>query len=174
MIFVTLGSQKFPFDRLLQELDRLIEAGVITEPVFAQTGYSTYEPKHFAFEAFLDRDSFGAKMQEADTVITHAGTGAIIGAVKAGKKVIAVPRLSRYGEHVDDHQTQIIDQKAIPCPETNLALILPTSRPVQASGHPRLCVRNPPTTGSNLTPALESLDPATRLQDLLCLPVVWK
>ena len=110
MIFVTLGSQKFPFDRLLQELDRLIEAGVITEPVFAQTGYSTYEPKHFAFEAFLDRDSFGAKMQEADTVITHAGTGAIIGAVKTGKKVIAVPRLSKYGEHVDDHQTQIIDQ----------------------------------------------------------------
>ena len=110
MIFVTLGSQKFPFDRLLQELDRLLEAGVITEPVFAQTGYSTYTPKHFTFEPFLDRDTFGAKMQEADTVITHAGTGAIIGAVKAGKKVIAVPRLSKYGEHVDDHQTQIIDQ----------------------------------------------------------------
>ena len=47
MIFVTLGSQKFPFDRLLAELDRLIEAGVITEPVFAQTGCSTYAPKHF-------------------------------------------------------------------------------------------------------------------------------
>ena len=26
MIFVTLGSQKFPFDRLLQEIDRLIDA----------------------------------------------------------------------------------------------------------------------------------------------------
>lgn len=110
MIFVTLGSQKFPFDRLLQELDRLIEAGIITQPVFAQTGYSTYAPRHFSAQAFLDRDSFSAKMQEADTVITHAGTGAIIGAVKAGKKVIAVPRLSRYGEHVDDHQTQIIAQ----------------------------------------------------------------
>lgn len=110
MIFVTLGSQKFPFDRLLAELDRLIETGSITQPVFAQTGYSTYTPRHFAFEAFLDRDTFAAKLQEADTVITHAGTGAIIGAVKAGKKVIAVPRLSRYGEHVDDHQTQIIAQ----------------------------------------------------------------
>lgn len=71
-------------------------------------------------------------------------------------------------------QTQIIDQKAIPFPETNLALVLPTSRPIQASGYPSLCVRNPPTTGSNLTPALESLDPVTRLQDLLCLPGVWK
>lgn len=110
MVFVTLGSQKFQFDRLLQELDRLLEVGVITEPVFAQTGYSTYAPKHFAAEAFLDRDAFAAKMLEADTVITHAGTGAIVGAVKAGKKVIAVARLARYGEHVDDHQTQIIDQ----------------------------------------------------------------
>ena len=110
MIFVTLGSQKFPFDRLLAELDRLIEAGVITEPVFAQTGCSTYAPKHFTAEPFLDRDTFAAKMLEANTVITHAGTGAIIGAVKAGKKVIAVPRLARYGEHVDDHQTQIIAQ----------------------------------------------------------------
>lgn len=110
MIFVTLGSQKFPFDRLLQEIDRLIEAGVITEPVFAQTGCSAYTPRHFGYEAFLDRDTFGEKMSQADTVITHAGTGAIIGAVKKGKKVIAVPRLSKYGEHVDDHQTQIIDQ----------------------------------------------------------------
>ena len=110
MIFVTLGSQKFQFDRLLQELDRLIEAGVITQPVFAQTGYSTYTPKHFTFEPFLDRDGFAEKMSQAELVITHAGTGAIIGAVKKGKKVIAVPRLSKYGEHVDDHQTQIVTQ----------------------------------------------------------------
>lgn len=43
-------------------------------------------------------------------VITHGGTGAIIGALKKEKKVIAVPRLSKYGEHVDDHQLQIIEQ----------------------------------------------------------------
>lgn len=110
MIFVTLGSQKFPFDRLLMELDRLLETGIIADSVFAQTGYSTYTPKHFSFEPFLDRDAFSAKMREADTVITHAGTGAIIGAVKAGKKVIAVPRLSKYAEHVDDHQLQIVEQ----------------------------------------------------------------
>ena len=47
---------------------------------------------------------------KADIVITHGGTGAIIGAVKKGKKVIAVPRLSKYGEHVDNHQLQIIEQ----------------------------------------------------------------
>ncbi len=33
-----------------------------------------------------------------------------MGALKKGKKVIAVPRLSKYGEHVDDHQVQILQQ----------------------------------------------------------------
>ena len=58
----------------------------------------------------MDRDTFGDCMAQADLVITHAGTGAIIGAVKQGKKVIAVPRLAKYGEHVDDHQLQIVEQ----------------------------------------------------------------
>ena len=110
MIFVTLGSQKFQFDRLLQKLDALIEEGVITEPIFAQTGHSTYTPKHFEIQDFMDRDTFAANMAKADMVITHAGTGAIIGAVKQGKKTIAVPRLSKHGEHVDDHQLQIVEQ----------------------------------------------------------------
>ena len=110
MIFVTLGSQKFQFDRLLRKIDELIEDGTITQPVFAQTGHSTYVPQHFETEAFMDRDTFAANMDKADTVITHAGTGAIIGAVKKGKKTIAVPRLAKYGEHVDDHQLQIVEQ----------------------------------------------------------------
>lgn len=110
MIFITLGSQKFQFDRLLKAVDELVSSGVITEPVFAQSGYSDYQPKHYEFKQFLDRDEFGVQMSKADIVITHGGTGAIIGAVKKGKKVIAVPRLAKYGEHVDDHQLQLIKE----------------------------------------------------------------
>lgn len=110
MIFVTLGSQKFQFNRLLIEIDRLIEAGKITEEVFAQTGYSDYEPRNYEYKSFLDRDEFANIMSKCDKVITHGGTGAIIGAVKNGKKVIAVPRLAKFGEHVDDHQLQIVEQ----------------------------------------------------------------
>lgn len=110
MIFITLGSQKFQFNRLLKEIDELIENGTITDTVFAQTGYSDYCPAHFSYEKFLDRDTFAAKIKESTLVITHGGTGAIINAVKQGKKVIAVPRLAQYGEHVDDHQIQMIEQ----------------------------------------------------------------
>ena len=110
MIFVTLGSQKFQFDRLLIEIDRLIEEGKITEKVFAQTGYSDYKPKNYKFNKFLNRDEFNDIMSKCDKVITHGGTGAIIGAIKKRKKVIAIPRLSEFGEHVDDHQLQITKQ----------------------------------------------------------------
>lgn len=42
-------------------------------------------------------------------VISHGGTGAIVKALKKGKKVIAIPRQAKYGEHADDHQFQIVD-----------------------------------------------------------------
>ena len=110
MVFVTLGSQKFQFNRLHQAVDKLVEQNVITQPVFAQIGASDYVPQHFASTAFLDRDTFAQRLRESSVVITHGGTGAIIGALKQGKPVIAVPRLARYGEHVDDHQMQLLKQ----------------------------------------------------------------
>ena len=110
MIFVTLGSQKFQFNRLLIELDKLVEEKKICNDMFAQIGYSDYKPKNYEFKEFLDREQFAEIMERCEIVITHGGTGAIVGAVKRDKKVIAVPRLAKFGEHVDDHQLQIIDQ----------------------------------------------------------------
>lgn len=110
MIFVTLGSQKFQFNRLLQAVDELVKNKVIKEKVFAQVGYSDYVPKNFEYKKFLDREEFDNYMEESHLVITHSGTGAIMGAVNHGKKVIAIPRNAMYGEHVDDHQLQILKQ----------------------------------------------------------------
>ena len=110
MIFVTLGSQKFQFNRMLIEIDKLIDEGKITEEVFAQIGASDYKPKNFKYSDFLTQDEFKNYMKNADLVITHAGTGAIVTALKNDKLVIAIPRLAKYGEHVDDHQVQLIDE----------------------------------------------------------------
>ena len=49
-IFITLGSQKFQFNRMLIEIDKLIENGKITDEVFAQTGASDYKPKNFKYK----------------------------------------------------------------------------------------------------------------------------
>lgn len=110
MIFVTVGSQKFQFDRLVRAVDTLVASGVAGDGALAQTGACTYVPEHMDYEAFLDRDSFRAHMDACDVVVTHGGTGAIISAVKDGKKVIAVPRRAEFDEHVDDHQLEIVRQ----------------------------------------------------------------
>ena len=125
MIFITLGSQKFQFDRLLRAMDEFVANGTITQEVFAQTGASTYIPKHFPSRPFLDTEDFKQTIQKADVVITHGGTGAIVNAVKRSKKVIVVPRLKQYGEHVDDHQLQIMRTFAdlnlvLPCTDLNM------------------------------------------------------
>ena len=57
-IFVTVGSRNYPFDRLFKKLDSLCEEGVIQGEMFAQTGTSTYQPKHFAYKDFISQDEF--------------------------------------------------------------------------------------------------------------------
>ena len=107
MIFIETGTQKFQFDRLLQEMDRLIETGILQDEVFAQIGAAVYEPKHYRWERFLEAEAVRKYLNEAEIIVTHAGTASIMEALYLEKRVVAVPRYKRYGEHVDDHQTQI-------------------------------------------------------------------
>lgn len=110
MIFITVGSQKFQFNRLLEAADKLAAEGKLGDSALAQTGYSDYIPAHIAYRPFLDRAEYEEKITSAEIVVTHGGTGAIINALKKGAKVIAVPRLARFGEHVDDHQAELTER----------------------------------------------------------------
>lgn len=112
MIFVTVGSQKFQFNRLLKKIDELIENKVINEEIFAQIGVSDYKPQNYKYKEFVTQDEFNKYLDEARLIITHAGTGVIVNAIKKGKKVIGIPRLSKFGEHVDDHQIQLLNEFA--------------------------------------------------------------
>lgn len=106
MIFVTVGSRNYPFDRLFKKIDDLYEEGILTEPMFAQTGTSTYPPKHYEYKNFISQEEFLEKIKGADIVVSHGASGSIMKALNAGKKVIAVTRLEKYGEHINDHQIQ--------------------------------------------------------------------
>ena len=106
MIFVTVGSRNYPFNRLFEKLDSLYEDGKLTESMFAQVGTSTYKPKHYEYKHFISQDEFLERVKEADIVVSHGASGSIMKALNAGKKVIAVTRLEKYGEHINDHQSQ--------------------------------------------------------------------
>lgn len=106
MIFATVGTHEDPFDRLVTELDRLVETGEITEEVVIQTGYSTVQPRHCRAEKLIPFDEVQALMARARIVITHGGPASIVQVFAAGKVPIVVPRQSGFGEHVDDHQVR--------------------------------------------------------------------
>ncbi|MCD8019189.1 MAG: glycosyl transferase [Clostridiales bacterium] len=106
MIFVTVGSRRYPFDRLFRKLDELYEKGVLKEPMFAQIGTTSYRPKHYKYKKFISPERFDQEIEKADIVVCHGASGSIMKALKAGKKVIVVTRLEKYGEHINDHQIQ--------------------------------------------------------------------
>ena len=107
MILMVFGTQKFPLDRMLAEMDRLVEAGVITETVFAQIGHSTYQPRHYGWARFVAGEEFEEKIKNCDILLTHSGVGTILTGKELQKPVLVYPRSAKYGEHVDDHQWQI-------------------------------------------------------------------
>lgn len=106
-IFVTVGTQKFPFDRLLRMADDLGRELSDEDSVFAQSGYSKYSCTSIRQEAFLDKEVYDEMIGTCDILITHGGVSSIIKGLKNGKKVIVVPRLKAYKEHVDNHQCEI-------------------------------------------------------------------
>ena len=106
MIFVTVGSRGYPFDRLFKKLDELYEEGTLTEEMFAQIGTSTYKPKHYEYKDYITPEEFVEYINRADIVVSHGASGSIMKALNAGKKVITVTRLEKYGEHINDHQIQ--------------------------------------------------------------------
>ena len=103
MIFVTVGTHNQQFNRLLIEIDRLVEAGKIKN-VIAQIGNSDYTPKNYKWFRFLDFDKMLELQKKSDLIISHGGVGSITTGLVLNKRVIVVPRMKKYKEHIDEHQ----------------------------------------------------------------------
>lgn len=108
LILVVLGTHELPFTRLLREVERLKREGIITDEVIVQAGHTKFESDLLTIKPFVNYEVMDQLMEDARLVITHAGTGSVISALKKGKKVIAAARLKKYGEHNDDHQLQLL------------------------------------------------------------------
>jgi putative flippase GtrA/UDP-N-acetylglucosamine transferase subunit ALG13 len=110
MILITLGTQDKPFTRLLENVEKEIEKGNITDEVVVQAGYTKFDSKYMKIFDLVDRDEFQNLINSCDLLITHGGVGSILTGIKRGKPVIAAARLKKYKEHTNDHQKQIIKE----------------------------------------------------------------
>ena len=106
-IFVTVGTHSQGFDRLIKEVDELLIKEKIKDKVFAQIGNTKYIPKKIIFKKFLNEKEYLKNFKKADLIISHAGAGSIINALKLNKKLILVPRLKKFNEHTDNHQIEL-------------------------------------------------------------------
>ena len=106
-IFVPLGTQKFPFNRLIRALNDLVERGLYKpEEIVMQSSIYEETPRFVHYE-LLPASQFDELIDEAELVITHSGVNSIISCMTRNKPLIIVPRKKKYGEHVDDHQMEI-------------------------------------------------------------------
>lgn len=110
MIFVILGMDVYPFDRLARAVDELQRDGASGEEFFLQLGASKYVPQHARFERYLPFGDVCENIRRASVVITHAGAGSTLVCIQQGKHPVLVPRQPRYGEIVDEHQLPFADK----------------------------------------------------------------
>ncbi|MEX2592752.1 MAG: glycosyltransferase [Anditalea sp.] len=119
MIIVLLGTFPTAFERPLVQIDRLCREGIIQEKVIVQSGHTQFESEFLEMRPFIPPDELTELYKEARVVISQAGTGSLIKGLKLNKKIISIPRLAKYGEVVDDHQDEILNEFV------NLNYILP-------------------------------------------------
>jgi beta-1,4-N-acetylglucosaminyltransferase len=114
MIFVTVGNAKQGFRRLLNAVDDLARQGQFDGgEVFVQSGNNIYfKPLYCNHKPFLSMEEFDQCIKKASLIICHAGCGTLLHALKAGKTPVVMPRRKKYGEHVNDHQVELMQALA--------------------------------------------------------------
>lgn len=107
MIFVTVGSSPFSFDRMLSSVDSILNDLNLGEESVFQVGDSDYRPISGRYRRFFNFVEMRRHVRAADLVISHAGIGSILLCLTNDKKPVIYPRRKKFREHVDDHQVQI-------------------------------------------------------------------
>lgn len=112
MIFVSLGTFHSLFPRPLIAIESAVKSGKVNEEIIAQIGHTNFTTDAFKTTPFFSPDEIDKLYDDARIIVTHAGTGSILKGVKKRKKVIVIPRLHKYAEHIDDHQLDILNEFA--------------------------------------------------------------
>ncbi len=106
-VLVTLGTERFPFPRALVALS---DVGDVVEASW-QTGHTPVDkPLPGRHHQWWSAHELGAAARTSDVVVTHAGVGSILMALRAGRCPVLLPRYADLGEHIDNHQVELARQ----------------------------------------------------------------
>ncbi|MBD2355790.1 glucosyl transferase [Tolypothrix sp. FACHB-123] len=108
MIFVTVGTEQYPFNRLMNWIEVLLQTQLIEEEIVVQYGSSNAVlPAGARVYRSVKEEQFQELIQQARIVIAHCGEGTLLLLDSLDKPYILVPRSQKFGEHVDDHQVEL-------------------------------------------------------------------
>lgn len=107
MILVLLGTTNFDFSRLLKVIDELLKDETIKDDVIVQSGFTKFTSSRYKDIGLVSMKELDRLIKDAKIIISHAGTGSLVSAVKSSAAVIAAPRYKSMNEHIDDHQLDI-------------------------------------------------------------------
>ena len=78
MILVMLGTQNNSFNRLLEQIDNLIQEEKIQEEVIVQAGYTKYKSKNMEIFDLISKDEIQRYQQEASWYTTEGSIPSVI------------------------------------------------------------------------------------------------
>jgi UDP-N-acetylglucosamine transferase subunit ALG13 len=97
-IFVTLGTRKEPFARLIKAVDDLAKEGTIKEKVVIQGGHTKYESPYLEIFDFCSPEKIDEYILNAKYVITQESAGIGTQCLKSGTRFLVMPRDYEFGE----------------------------------------------------------------------------
>lgn len=106
MILLLLGTNPYPFNRLLYAVDKWADSN--DQQVIAQTGHTPTDGVKIECHDFVDYTKIVEWIEQAEFVICQGGFGSIKDCIKHEKLIIAVPRMQDYGE-CQDSQIELVD-----------------------------------------------------------------
>ena len=109
MILVTVGTEQYPFNALMDWIGLLMKEGIITEEIAIQYGSSTNLPDNVKVSKVIPEAQFKQMVEQSSAVIAHCGEGSALLLEEFDKPYILVPRTVKFHEHVDDHQLEMAD-----------------------------------------------------------------
>ena len=106
MILLLLGTNPYPFGRILHAVDDWAKNN--NQQVIAQTGHTPIDKVSIECHDFVDYSQIVEWIKQAEFVICQGGFGSIKDCIKHKKAIIAVPRKQEY-EECQDSQMELVE-----------------------------------------------------------------
>ena len=98
IVFVTLGTRREQFPRLLKYIEALVMDRIIKQRLIVQAGSTNFQSAFMEIFDFCSPDQINEYIASAKYIITQESAGIVTKCLKAGKRFIVIPRDYQFRE----------------------------------------------------------------------------